>query len=396
MDWWRRQPELFRDAVGAVPIVLVFVLAQQVFGEGGSVPRAVAIVVVMWSALTVRRRWPRAAFAAALGVVAIATTGLEFLVVVSYTLVAHDRRAQPAAVGALSAVALVIGYLQYWPAVVLDQIAGDLILIAAIAVLPPVIGLMVRTSRDKTAELRERNAELVAMREREARHAVEAERFRIARELHDVVAHHVSAMTVRARAGHHVAERDPAAARDALAWIAEAGTEALTAMGALVGTLRGQDATDGAAAADDLSPQPSLDDLPALLERFRRTGLVVHEDLEAAPTVVSPTLGLNAYRIVQEGLTNALRHGAAERAWVRVWCADGLLHVRVDDNGRGLPDGGVPAGHGLVGVAERAALHDGTSAFGPGPRGGCRLEASLALGDGPRSRDATDTPVATP
>ena len=393
MDWWKRQPELFRDAVGAVPVVLVFVLAQQVFGAGGSVPRAIVIAVVMGAALTVRRRWPRAAFAAALAVVAVATTGLEFLVIVSYTLVAQDRRAQPAVVGALSGVALVVGYLQYWPALVLDQIVGDLFLLAALAVLPPAIGLMVRTSRDKTAQLRERNAELVAMREREARHAVEAERFRIARELHDVVAHHVSAMTVRARAGRHVAQRDPKAAEEALAYIAEAGTETLTAMGALVGTLRGQEAQDG---SDVLSPQPSLDDIPDLLERFRRTGLVVHEALEPAPAAVPPALGLNAFRIVQEGVTNALRHGGAERVWVRVWFTDGLLHLRVDDNGRGLRDDETPAGHGLVGVAERVAMHGGTSAFGRSPRGGCRLEASLGLGDAPEDRRAPGAPVATP
>lgn len=384
---------MLRDAVGAVPIVLVFVVAQQVFGDGGSIPRAAAIVLVMGAALTVRRRWPRVAFASALGVVAIATTGLEFLVIVSYTLVAHDRRARPEAVGSLSAAALFVGYLQYWPAVVLEQIAGDLILIAGIAVLPGVLGQMVRASRDKTAQLQARNAELVALREREARHAVEAERFRIARELHDVVAHHVSAMTVRARAARHVAGGDPKAAEGALAYIAEAGTETLNAMGAFVGTLRGRETAD---ATGDLAPQPSLDDLPALLESFRRTGLVVHEDLGGAPADVPPAVGLNAYRIVQEGLTNVIRHGAAERAWVQVWFADGLLRIQIDDNGRGLHDGGSPAGHGLVGVAERAALHGGTSTIGSSPNGGCRLEASMALAEARRRHQTPDASVATP
>ena len=384
---------MFRDAVGAIPIVLVFVVAQQVFGAGGSLLRAVLIVVVIGAGLTVRRRWPRLAFAAALVVVAVATTGLEFLVVVSYTVVAYDRRAHPAVVGALSCVAMVVGYLHYWPAVVLDEIAGDLILIAALAVLPPVIGRMVRRARDTTAELTARNAELETMREREARHAVEAERFRIARELHDVVAHHVSAMTVRARAGHHVAARDPEAAEEALEYIAEAGTQTLKAMGAFVGTLRGVEASAG---TGDLSPQPSLADLPDLLESFRRTGLVVHEDIERAPVDVPPAIGLNAFRIVQEGLTNAIRHGAAERAWVKVWFDDGLLHLRVDDNGRGLPDDRVPTGHGLVGIAERAALHGGTSDLGGSPHGGCRLEASLALGERHPPADAEGASVVTP
>ncbi len=215
---------------------------------------------------------------------------------------------------------------------------------------------------------------------------MEAARFRIARELHDVVAHHVSAITVRARAGRHVAARDPRAAEDALAYIAEAGTQTLTAMGTLVGTLRSREVESG---PGDLAPQPTLVDVGDLLESFRGAGLVVHDEIDVGAAIVSPALGLNAYRIVQEALTNAIRHGAAERAWVRVWFTDQALHIQVDDNGRGLRADGPPAGHGLTGVAERAALHDGTSALLPSPRGGCRLEASLARSDraGPTAVD---------
>ena len=377
MTWWKRQSETVRDAVGAVPIVLVFLVAQQLFGDGGSILRAVVIVLAIGVGLTLRRRWPWLTFTLAAAVVATATTGLEFLAIASYTLVAHDRRARPVLVGAVSAVAMVVGFLQYWSSLALEDVAGDLMLIAAIAVLPAAIGQAVRKARDTTAELEARNAELVALREREARHAVAAERFRIARELHDVVAHHVSAMTVRARAGRHVAERDPQAAQDALAYIADAGTQTLTAMGAFVGTLRGQ---DGRGEPGDLAPQPRLEDIPALLESFRGAGLVVHDDVAPAPVPVGPTLGLNTFRIVQEALTNAMRHGGAERAWVRLWFAAGELHVQVDDNGRGLPGDGHQAGHGLVGIAERAALHEGTSRLVGSDRGGCRLEATLALG----------------
>lgn len=391
MDWWRRRPEMLRDAVGAIPVVLVFLVAQQLTGAGGSVSRAVAVVVVMGGALTVRRRWPRAAYAAALGVVAVATTGLELLAIVGYTLVAHDRRARAWLVGLLSAVAMLVGYLQYWPELAVDAIAGDLILITALAVLPPVFGLMVRTSRDRTAELERRNAELVALREEAARHAAEAERFRIARELHDVVAHHVSAMTVRARAGRHVASRDPAAAAEALGYIAEAGSATLDAMGALVGTLRRRDGDD-----EGRAPQPSLADVPDLLDQFRRAGLVVHDQLARPLPAVPPALGLHAYRIVQEGLTNAMRHGAAERAWVRVGAEDGVLHVRVDDDGRGLVAGATPTGHGLVGMAERAALHGGTAVLGGSPRGGCRLDATLVLGEARAGQQVAAGPRTTP
>lgn len=377
MDFWRRRPEIARDAVVAVPFVLVFVLAQQVFGDGGSAVRAVAVVVVMWAALAVRRRWPMATFAAALAMVVLATTGLEFLFLASYTLAAYRPKVPPVAIGIVAAVAMLVGHLRYWPELVLADVAGDLILIGAIAVVPVAVGRAVNTARRTTRELAARNAELVALRESEAAHAVEAERFRMARELHDVVAHHVSAMTVRARAGGHVAARDPQAAQDALAYISQAGTETLTAMGALVGALRGEQAPD----AGPLTPQPGLEDLSDLLESFRRTGLVVHADVDPGSVTVEPVLGLNTYRIVQEGLTNAIRHGGAERAWVAVSVAADAIRVQVDDNGQGLQAGHGPAGHGLVGVAERAAMHGGTSSFGASPRGGCRLTATLAVAD---------------
>lgn len=394
MEWWTRRSETLRDGVGAVPIVLVFIVAQQIYGDGGSLVRAVAIVVIMGLALTVRRRWPAATFAAALLTVAVATTGLEFLAIASYTVVAHRARVRPALIAGASAVAMTVGFLQYWPVLALEEVAGDLILIAGVSVLPVAFGRSVRRARRTTAELEARNAELVALREKAAEHAVETERFRIARELHDVVAHHVSAMTVRARAGRHVASHNPQAASDSLAYIAEAGTDALSAMGKFVGALRGEKRS---ADPTDLAPQPGLGDIPDLLESFRGTGLVVHAELDIPPAPFSPALGLNVYRIVQEALTNAIRHGAAERAWVRVWLASGRLHIVVDDNGRGLPPHDRPTGHGLIGIAERAALHDGSSALGSNAHGGCRLEAMLTVGTlaGPELEIA-DAPGAGP
>lgn len=392
MDWWRRRSEITRDAVGAVPVVLAFILVQHVFGDDDSVVETIAIVVVMGAALSVRRRWPLVTYIAALAMVLIATTGLILLTIATYTLVAHHPRPRPVAVAIVSAVAMLVGHLRYWPEFTLEVMIEDLLLILALAVLPVVFGRAVRASRRTTEELRARNAELVTLREKEAEHAVEAERFRIARELHDVVAHHVSAMTVRARAGGHVASGDRRAAEDALSYIAEAGTETLTAMGAFVGTLRG---TQGTADSGKLAPQPGLEDLPDLLEAFRGTGLVVHADLEASPRTIGPALGLNTYRIVQEAMTNAIRHGAAERAWVRVWFTENKICIQVDDNGRGLKEEGHRLGHGLIGVGERAALHGGRSRLATSPRGGCRLEAELSFTHTQsQKRDTVDAPRA--
>jgi signal transduction histidine kinase len=378
MGWWRRRPEVFRDAVGAVPLVLTFLLAQQIYGAGGPWSRAVTIVAVMWGALAVRRRWPILTFAAALLTVVLAMTGLEFLAVAGYTLVAYRPRIPATFVVVVSAATTTAGFLRWWPSLEPAVIAGDLILILGVSILPAVLGKAIRRSRRVTAELQTRNAELVALREEAAEHAVQRERFRIARDLHDVVAHHVSAMTVRAGAGHHVASRDPQAAVDALDYVAHEGADALAAMGSLVGTLRGETGTEG---IGDTSPQPGLGDIPALVDTFRGTGLAVHTDIHAPPGPLAPGFELAVFRVMQEALTNVLRHSGAEGAWVRVWSDAEELRIQVDDDGRGLPAIPGRAGHGLIGVSERVALHGGTSELRPSPHGGCRLQAMLHLPD---------------
>jgi signal transduction histidine kinase len=375
MQWWRAQPEALRDALGAIPLVLVFMVGQDPFSDGRSPVRAVAVILAIAVGMTVRRRWPVVTYALALSIVLTATTGLELLVVAGYSLVVYAERSRPVVVATVSTVVTFAGFLRYWPVFDLDEVAGDLALIVGITVLPVVFAWAVRRARTSAAELAERNRELERLRQQEAEHAVQTERLRIARELHDVVAHHVSAMTVRARAGHHVAARDPQAAADALAFIASSGTSTLAAMGTFVGALRGTEAREG---SEPRSPQPGLADLSGLIESFRGLGLVVHEDIAPLPEDLASALSLNAYRIVQEALTNVVRHGAAERAWLRVAIEGDRLLIEVDDDGRGLPPGHRP-GHGLVGMSERAALHGGTTTIGAGPKGGCRVEVSLRL-----------------
>jgi signal transduction histidine kinase len=391
MGWWNRRSETTRDAVGAIPLILIFVVAQGGFAAGQSTIRGVLVVVAIGFAVTVRRRWPVTSYLAALATVAFAQTGLELLGVISYSLIVYAQRARPALVAAVSALAAFLGYLQYWPAFVLEDITPDLAIIAVVATLPVLLGSGVRRYRSTTAELAARNAELVRLREQAAEHAVQTERLRIARELHDVVAHHVSAMTVRARAGHHVAATDPAAAREALAYVAESGTSTLNSMRTFVGTLRDADGDQSDEPAGAV-PQPGVHEIPALLESFRGTGLVVHADLDDPPKQFDPALGLNVYRIVQEALTNVIRHGAAERAWVQVRFDEDVVHLQVDDNGRGLQLDGRTPGHGLVGVAERAALHAGSSQLGASPKGGCRLAATLNRAADPDLHPAVAAP----
>jgi signal transduction histidine kinase len=382
MRWWRERSEILRDAVGAVPIALLVAVNQRTPDEA-SVTQVIVTMLVVAVALTVRRQRPLVTYLAALLVVSIALTGLEFLAIASYTVVVHTQRPRPVLVVATSALAAIAGYVRYWSTPSLDAIAGDLVVIAAIAVLPVVFGCAVRSSREVRAELEAQNAELVELRDREAAHAVQRERLRIARELHDVVAHHVSAMTLRANAGRHLATRDPDAAAEALEYIAASGRATLDEMRTFVGALRG----DGTSGSGALAPTPGLADLPELLTSYRRNGLTVDAELDDVGVDVPTPVGLHVYRIVEEGLTNVLRHSGAQRAWIRLRFEDGTIHLTVDDNGHGLPEGGSRDGHGLVGVAERVALQGGRCELGPGPHGGCRLAASLPLS--PASSDGS-------
>jgi signal transduction histidine kinase len=208
---------------------------------------------------------------------------------------------------------------------------------------------------------------LVRERDERAVAAVVEERNRIARELHDIVGHSVSVMTVQASAVRRLMRADQAKERAALETVEATGREALAEMRRVLGVLRsGQ--------APDLSPAPTLDQLDRLADRFRSAGLDVTLDHETA--VLPPGLDLTAYRLVQEGLTNTLKHAGATRAWVRVGCGDGALHVSVRDDGRG---GRCEPGNGLIGMRERVAMYGGALSASQLPGGGFELRAELPL-----------------
>jgi hypothetical protein len=152
MRWWNRRPETTRDAVGAIPLVLIFVVGQQGFAPGLSATRGVLVVLAIVLAMTTRRRWPVAAYLTALAIVALAQTGLELLGVIGYSLIVYEPRARPALVAAVSALTTFVGYLQHWPAFVLEEVAPDLAIIAVVSILPVLLGSGVRRYRSTTAE----------------------------------------------------------------------------------------------------------------------------------------------------------------------------------------------------------------------------------------------------
>jgi signal transduction histidine kinase len=234
-------------------------------------------------------------------------------------------------------------------------------------------GSEMRRRRAELGSLRARTVELEHDREEKARVAAAEERARIARELHDVVAHSVSVMVVQAQAADRVLEGEQPAARELLGSIETTGRQALTELRRLLGLLRRDDHQAS------LAPQPSLRYLDGLVEQVRGAGLPVDLVVQGEPARLSPGVDLSAYRIVQEGLTNALKHAGRAQARVVVRYAPGELQLEVADDGHGSGDGG-GAGHGLAGMRERVALYGGDLESGPVAGGGYVLRARLPLG----------------
>ncbi len=221
-------------------------------------------------------------------------------------------------------------------------------------------------------EAKERAARAEREREQRAQAAVTEERARIARELHDVVGHSVSVMTVQASAVRRLLRPEQERERQALLIVEQTGREALAEMRRMVGVLRRPEE------APALAPQPSLEHVDKLVEQAREAGLPVELRVEGDPLPLPAGVDLTAYRLVQEGLTNALKHARAEQAQVLVRYDDGTIEVTVSDDGvgAGSGDGG---GHGLVGMRERVAVYGGELEAGPRPEGGYRLRARLPV-----------------
>jgi signal transduction histidine kinase len=229
--------------------------------------------------------------------------------------------------------------------------------------------------RRKAAEVLRERARIAEDNQRAlAEQAVADERRRIARELHDVVAHHVSVMGVLATGARRMLRRDPDSADEALGTIEDTSRTTLREMRRLLDVLRTE-----AEPAADLVPQPGLAAITALVEQVRDAGLPVALRVDGTPVELDPGVALTVYRIVQEGLTNALKHAGSATAQVRLAFDATALTVEVVDTGRGPQPGGERIGHGLVGMRERVALYGGTLHTGPRPGGGYRMQARMPM-----------------
>jgi signal transduction histidine kinase len=241
-----------------------------------------------------------------------------------------------------------------------------------------VLGDNIRTRRAYLAELEARAARLEREREERDERAVAGERNRIARELHDVIAHNVSVMVVQASAGEEVFDTDPSRARESLAAVASTGRAALTELRRLLGVIRSEEGEDTPAYA----PQPGLEYLDELVGQVRETGLAVDVTVLGEPRELPEGVGLCAYRIVQEALTNTLKHADATRAQVSLRYVADALELQVLDDGRGAaPVNGDGSGHGLIGMRERVALFGGELSARSRPDHGYEVIARIPLED---------------
>jgi signal transduction histidine kinase len=241
-----------------------------------------------------------------------------------------------------------------------------------------VLGNFVGDRQVYAAQLEERTAELERAREELARRAVTEERLRLARELHDVVAHAMSVIAVQSGVGAHVANTQPKEAAKALAAIEATSRAALEELRRLLGVLRQADDPQG-----DLAPVPGLADLEGLLAEVGKAGLAVRLRVNGTRPPLPAGVDLSAYRIVQEALTNVVKHAGSAHAQVTIGYRDLEVTVEIIDDGRGAVtpagDGGAGTGQGLIGMRERVAAFGGDLEVGPGPDGGFRVAARLPL-----------------
>jgi signal transduction histidine kinase len=391
---WLRTHPFGVDVVGAgVALLFLALLPYSSF----MLRDELAVSVLLTAPLAWRRRnpVPAAAVVVAAGLLELAfvntflTANVAVLVMV-YTLAAYATRWASRAVLAVGLVGSALAALRYFTSVFdpytygspISTLVQTLLFTGAIGVTVVAawaLGDLRRARLQQLNGLEERARLLEVERNQEMRLAATAERARIAREMHDVVAHSLSVVIAQADGGRYAGQTDPLAATQALDQISATGRQALTDMRALLGVLR----EDG---AQEYAPQPDVAAIDQLVADVQTSGLDVDLIVEGAPVAMPAGPQLAAYRIVQESLTNVLKHaGPASRAWVRLQWRPEALEVAVLDDGRGAAaavaeaDGPVltSSGHGLLGMRERAELHGGRLTAAPRHGGGFGVHALL-------------------
>lgn len=343
---------------------------------------AAGLGFALTASISVRRRYPLLGLLLAFPALVSSfpggidgTPALTLTLMVVLFSVGSETRDVVALIGAVGVGGLIAVAILHDPDARLDL--GDLLQPVLLLGGAWLAGLALRIRRDREDALEQRAAALERDHGSRAQAAVSDERARIARELHDVVAHAIAVIVVQARGGRASLAGDPGSTREALSAIEATGVQALTEMHRLVGVLR--DAGDTAM----LSPTPGLRDLGRLIGDLRDAGLVVELSIEGDPVEVPPGVDLSAYRIIQEALTNALRHAGPTTARVRVQYDQHDLDLEVSDSGGDPAELGSGDRLGLIGMRERANLVGGTLEAGSMSTGGYRVRAHLPIGTDP-------------
>jgi signal transduction histidine kinase len=352
-------------------------------------------------ALVARRRWPPVVLAVTLAAATAYSartypeggTGIAVFVAL-YTVATLERRRV-----VVAATVIVVGFA-VWSEVDLygaTMVDGEPVYVAIALLAAVPLGEAVRNRRAYVAELQDRAERAERTREEEARRRVDEERLRIARELHDVVSHTIGVISVQAGVAAHLLRRRPDKAAESLTAIRQASDEALGELHAMLGVLRDRDGDPDRA---PLSPAPGLADLDALVAQAAGAGVEVHVSVQGEPRPLPPAVDLACYRVVQESLTNVVRHAGASRAEITFTHHDGAVVVEITDNGQGSEPPSAAAGpfrpaaspvgdrqtrsgrsgQGILGMRERARALGGSLEAGPRPGGGFRVQATLPVG----------------
>jgi signal transduction histidine kinase len=371
------------DALLALFLYLVMLITPAVHQSESIRPDRSTLLLgpLIFGPLIVRRRWPGLVLAiSSVATIAYIVLGhargpmLFGAAVAAYTFCVRRERVLSLTVGTICASVIGLASMTFSPDVWDSEVNGVAFAWIGLAV---AVGEAMRTRRAFVVAMEERALRAEQTREDEARRRVMEERLRIARELHDIVGHHIALINVQAGVASHVLETQPEQARQALAHVREAGRTALSELSATVSVLRQGDDPEACAPVE---PVPGLDRVPALLESFRRAGLEVELEVRGRARPVPASVDLAAYRVVQESLTNVRKHAGAASAAVLIGYERRLLRVEVcNECANAAPPEGGGTGHGIIGMRERAVAVGGTFRAGPLPDGGFSVAAELPL-----------------
>jgi signal transduction histidine kinase len=383
-------------AVAVVLYVVTLVTTATGPAHGGNGLGAVRALIAALSCgvLVLRRRWP-------LPVLLICTIAAEAYIapypdhgamilaaplIALYTVADTTPRRRALVGGGLVVLLLAGTHIFLTPQ---SWMGAENLALAALGGLAVAAGDASRTRRAYLAEVEERARRAESERDREASRRVTEERLRIARDLHDVVGHHIALINVQAGVAAHVLDEQPAQVRQSLAHIRQASRAALDELRDTIGLLRGPDEP-----AAPTEPTVGMSALAQLVASFQRSGLRIHQDIRGAVRPLPPATDLTAYRVIQESLTNVCKHSAHPAARLRLEYTGGALHIVVENDGDArCPDG---TGHGIVGMCERVAALGGRLEAGPQRGGGFRVAATLPVAGAAPAENAAPAEGITP